>query len=143
MAATVKGLAIVWAVNGITFTAGIVSATTGAETQSLNLVRSSNRVDIMNDIGETVGEVYVNGKKEITVKAVPSHASAISSAQTSADAWTPAPGTKMTIADAEGTIIDGDYNLDEATLDADNQSPRTVTIKMHKFDANDVTATIT
>lgn len=142
MAAVVKGLGIRWAVNGITMTAGIVSASNAQEVQSLSISRTSDKVEIKNDIGETVGEVYFNGKKELRLSVIPSHASTLSGAQSSVDAHLIAAGTKITVVDAEGTIVDGDYNLDSAEGRGDNASAFMVDIVMHKFDANDVTATI-
>lgn len=143
MAATLKGLAVVYGVAGVTMTAGIVSATNGAQTQSLRLVRNSDKVEIKNDAGEVVGQVFVNGKKTLSLTVVPSHASAISSAQGSMDAYNIAAGTKITVVDAAGTVVDGDYNLISSTQNRTNDGVATLDLEMEKYDANDVTGTIT
>lgn len=146
MAATVKGLGVRWAVGGITMTAGIVSATSGQEIQSLTISRTSDKVEIRNDVGEVVGEVYYNGKKELRFSVVPtaiSGTNTIANAQTSVDSHLIAAGTKITIVDGEGTVIDGDYNLDSAEGRGENTGAFMVDLVMHKFDANDVTTTVT
>lgn len=145
MAATIKGLGIVWAVNGITMTAGIVSSTAGQAVQSLTYSRTSDKVEIKNDLGEVVGEVYYNGKRELRLTVIPSAVTGtntIANAVSSLDSHLIAAGTKITIADSSGTVMDGDYNLDSCEMRGDNSSPRMVDIVMHKFDANDVTTTI-
>lgn len=143
MAATVKGIGIRWAAGGITMTAGIVSSSNAQEVQSLTISRTADKVEIKNDIGEVVGEVYYNGRKELRLTVIPTHATTVTGAQSSVDAHLIAAGTKITVVDGEGTVIDGDYNLDSAEGRGDNNSAFMVDIVMHKFDANDVTATIT
>ena len=142
MAATLRGLAVVWGAQGITFTAGIVSSTNGAATQSLKVARGSDKAEIKNDQGEVVGQVFFNGKKTLSITVIPSHASSITSAQSSADAYLIAPGTKMTVVDAQGAIVDGDYNLLSATGNRTNEGAMTVDLEMEKYDANDVTTTV-
>lgn len=142
MSATLKGLAVVWGAQGITFTAGIVSATNGAQTQSLRVVRDSGKAYIKNDQGETVGRVDFDGKKTLSISVVPSHASSLSSAQTSMDAYLIAPGTKITVVDAQGAVVDGDYLLNSATGNRTNEGTAVVDLEMEKFDANDITTTV-
>lgn len=142
MAHSQRGLAIVWGAQGVTFTAGIVSGTNGAKTQSLRVVRSSDKAEVMNDQGEVVGQVYFNGKKTLSISVIPSHASAISSAQSSLDAHLIAPGTKVTVADDQGTTVDGDYNLISATANRTNNGVAVVDVELEKYDANDVTTSV-
>jgi len=143
MAATVKGKAIVWGVAGITLTAGIVSGTNGAENQSADFTRSSEKVEIANGDGETVTQVFYNLKKSLTLNIVPSHASVAATAATSADAWMPAPGTLVTVVDANGTIIDGDYNCISAKQTRSNTGAASGTVELEKYEANNVTSVTT
>lgn len=141
MAEIIKGLGIRWGAQGITMTAGIVSSSNGQKVQSIDFERTAEIGEIKNDIGETVGEVYYNGKKVLRLTVIPSGAT-ISAATSSVDAHLIAPGTKITVVDGSGTIIDGDYNLDSAKGRGQNTEGFMVDIEMHKFDANDVTAVI-
>jgi len=141
MAEVVKGLGIRWGAQGITMTAGIVSSTNGQKVQSIDFERTADIGEIKNDLGETVGEVYYNGKKVLRLTVIPSGAT-IAAAGTSLDAHLIAAGTKITVVDGSGTILDGDYNLDSAKGRGQNTEAFMVDIEMHKFDANDVTTTI-
>lgn len=138
MAETVKGVGIVWGVNGITCTAGIVSANNAAQIQSFNFDRTSDTAQIRNGDGETVGKVFYDGKKVLSLTVIPS-AATLSAAATSADSWTPAPGTRVVMADADGAILEGAYNLLSAKLRGTNTEARMADIELESFDANDVT----
>lgn len=145
MAELIKGAALVWGVAGITMTAGIVVGTSGSVVQSVTFNRSSDKYELRDGDGEVVGEVYYNAKKEIRLTVVPRGVSAtntIANAESSVDAHLPAPGTMVTIADANGTSIDGDFNVDSCEMRGENTGPRMVDITMHRFDANNVTGTI-
>jgi hypothetical protein len=145
MAEVVKGVGLVWGVNGITCTAGIVVGTSGQAVQSMTYSRTSDKYELKDGDGEVIGEVYYNHKREIRLTIIPravSGTNTIANAEASADAHTPSAGTMVTIADANGTSIDGDWNVDSAELRGENTGPRMVDITMHKFDANSVTTTI-
>jgi hypothetical protein len=141
MAEVIKGLGIRWGAQGITMTAGIVSATNGQKVQSIDFERTSDKGEIKNDVGEVVGQVFYNGKKTLRLTVIPSGAT-ISAAQSSVDAHLIAPGTKITVVDANGTILDGDYNLLSAKARGQLTEGVMVDLEMEKYDANDVTATI-
>jgi hypothetical protein len=141
MAEIQKGLGIVWGVDGITLTAGIVSATTAAKFQSFNFDRSADTAEIKNGDGEVAGKVFYNAKRTLSITVIPS-AATLAGAPTSADGWLPAPGTKITVADADGTVIDGDFTLLSAKLRGTNTEARMADIELEKFDANDVSTTI-
>lgn len=139
--ATIKGKALVWSVNGISFTAGIVTATAGsAAFQSSRIVRSSDTAEVKDSNGEVVSKVFFNPKKTFTVTAVPT-ATSIANAQASGDAWLPAPGTLITAVDSDGTIVDGDYNVLTATQTRTNDGAMAVELELEKFDNNNVTTT--
>lgn len=145
MAEVIKGLGIRWGAQGITMTAGIVSSTSGQKVQSIDFERTAEIGEIKNDLGETVGEVYYNGKKTLRLTVIPcavSGTNTVANATSSVDGHLIAPGTKITIVDGSGTIMDGDYNLDSSKGRGQNTEAFMVDIEMHKFDANDVTTTI-
>jgi hypothetical protein len=145
MAEVVKGVGLVWGVAGITMTAGIVTATAGQAVQSITFNRTSDKYELRDGDGEVVGEVYYNARKEVRITIVPraiTGTNTIANAVSSVDAHLPAPGTKVTMADADGTSIDGDFNVDSVEMRGENTGPRMVDITMHRFDANDVTATV-
>jgi hypothetical protein len=141
MAETIKGVGIVWGVNGISLTAGIVSGTTLAKTQSFNFDRSADKAEIRDGDGEVCGQAFYNAKRTLSLTVVPTGTS-LANAVTSADAWTPAPGTLITIVDADGAIVDGNYNLISAKLRGSNTEARMADIELERYEANDVTATI-
>jgi len=148
MAELVKGLGVRWGVNGIAYTGGIVSATTAAKIQSMNTDRTSEKKDITNESGETVGQVFYNAKRSVTITVVPVGSSTVGSglgeAGTSADAHMPAPGTKLDVTDSKGTIIDDSYNILSAKMRLSNTDVAMIDIELESFDANEVaTAPIT
>jgi len=145
MAETQSGLAVVWGVQGITFTAGITDpggASALGQKQSLTFTRASKVAYVANDLGESVGRVDFDANKVTRLTVIPSHATAKATAKTNMDSYLPAPGTKITIADADGAVIDGDYKLNSATLNKTNNGPATIDIEIEKFDANDITTVI-
>lgn len=111
MSAVLKGMGIVWSEGGITFTAGIVSATNLSLPQSANFSRTSEKTDIKGNGGTVLGQVYHGFKKVLSLTVIPCHASTVAGAITSKDAHVLKPGTTITVADASGTLMDDSYNL--------------------------------
>lgn len=103
MAADIKGTAVVWSIGGVTFTAGIVSATNASMPQSVRYQRTAENTKIKDTGGDIKTIVYHGFMKTVSITVVPSHATAIASAVTSKEAHLIAPGTKVTIADAQGS----------------------------------------
>ena len=115
MAADIKGTAVVWSVGGVTFTAGIVSATNPSLPQSLRYQRGAENTKIKDVGGEIVTIVYHGGLKTLSMTVIPSAAS-IAAAVTSKEAHVLAPGTKITIADASGaTAIETNWIIMSST----------------------------
>lgn len=141
MAATQRGLAVIYGAAGFTTTAGIVSATTKAQNQSGRFTRSSDKAEIRDGNGEVAGQVFYNAKKSHTITVVPHGDQTASTAITSLDAWLAAPGTKITVVDT-GSVMDGDYNLISGTCSRTNTDAATVEIEIERYEANDVTATV-
>jgi hypothetical protein len=143
MAALIKGMAIVWGIGGVTFTAGIVSATNAAQVQSVDLERSADKVEVKDANGECVSQVFLNKAKKVRITVVPSHASVTATAITSLDAWTPSVGTTLTLADASGAIFDGSYNCTSVKQRRANNEAVMADIEMELYEANDVTTATT
>lgn len=144
MSAILKGLGIVWSEGGITFTAGIVSATNLSLPQSANFSRTSEKTDIKGNGGTVLGQVFHGFKKVFAVTVIPYHASTISGAVTSKDAHVLKPGTTITVADASGTLIDGSYNLLSAREGRTVDGVSTVDLEMEASDESvDFTTAVT
>lgn len=124
MSALIKGNGIIWSVGGITFTAGIVSATNAAFQQSQRMSRSSEKSEIKGTDGEIKAQVFHGFRKQLSIQVAPNHATTLTGARASAEAWMPKPGTKITVADSGGefAIAADNYNClsaDQArTVDA-------------------------
>lgn len=143
---TRKGYAAVTGVDGITFTAGIVSGTHAAKNQSAEHTRDSSRAYLRDGAGDTAGVYFHDAKQVINITVIPGHGSppttpgTIADARTSLSAWRVAPGTLVTIADGDGTIIDGDYNLLSSKERRTNTDYVMLDLELEKFDANNATA---
>lgn len=124
-------------VDGITFTAGIVSATAAHFNQSARLERSGDVARVRSGEGHEASQVFYNRKKLLTVTAIPcalSGTNTIANAIASADAWTPTVGTTITVVDADGSIIDTSYNLHSVTQSRTNTDAAAVDITLEAGD---------
>jgi hypothetical protein len=111
MAATMSGKAVVFSIGGITYTAGLVTGTNAGFIQSQSFGRTADKVDVKNQDGAVAAQCFSGFKKTISHDIIPAHASTIAGAKASLEAHMLKPGTLMTIVDADGTTIDGNYNL--------------------------------
>lgn len=143
MAATIKGRAVLWSIGGVTFTAGIVSGTNASFPQSLRVTRGSNKTEVIDDGGVIRTQVFHGFKKTLSISVIPcDDAAVLADANSSADAHMPAPGTKITVADASGTIIDASYNLISATQNRSVDGVASVDLELEQGDeGNDLTTT--
>lgn len=110
MSATINGRAVLWSTGGITFTAGIVSASNPGMAQSSTFQRTSEKTEIKDDGGTIRTQVFHGFRKTLSITVIPYHASDLSNAADAHDAYLLAPGTKITVVDGAGNIA-GDYNL--------------------------------
>jgi len=144
MAETLRGIAVRWAIGGISFT-GITLTSDASKFQSLEFNRSSDKAEIKDGNGEVAGLVFYNAKKSINVTVIPG-ATSVANAQGNVDAWLPAPGTVLTAADTEGASIDASsattYNVLSCKLRLSVDGPAMVDLELERYDANDVTTTI-
>jgi hypothetical protein len=113
MAAVIKGLGVVWSVGAIDFTAVSISASvqgTGHLTQSAAVERTSEVTRVKNNAGTIKVVIFHGNMKTVRLTVVPS-GSSVANARTSSANLTPTAGTKVTITDDAGTIIDDSYNI--------------------------------
>jgi hypothetical protein len=135
MSATLKGRAVVWSISGITMTAGIVTASNPNFPQSARVQRGSEKTEIKDDGGTIRTQVFHGFKKTLSMSVIPcDSALSLSGARASMDAHMPQPGTTITVVDAGGTIIDGNYNLVSATQNRSIDGVSTLDLEMEQGD---------
>lgn len=113
MAETLKGKGIIWGTTGVT--GGVAASATDAwgsgTTAYVTDCDASIEADnspIEDDNGETAGMVFYNRRFVYNITCVPV-AAAITGAVTNATRLELTPGTKVTIADPDGTVFDGTF----------------------------------
>lgn len=107
--ATLKGKGIIAHVNGLAFTAGIVSATNLGAVQTASHDRTSEKYEVKDGNGATIAQHYYDKRFTLAVQVVP-YGTDITGARSSLDAWHLAPGTLVTITDSDGNLEDN-YNV--------------------------------
>lgn len=142
MSATIKGVGIVWSVGGVTFTAGIVSATNASLPQSLTFTRGSEKSEIKDNGGTIRTQVFHGFKKTLSITVVPSGTS-VANARSSQDAHLIAPGTTVTVVDDSGTLIDASYNLISSRLNRSVDGVAAIDLELEQGDeSNDLTTAV-
>lgn len=136
MAVTQIGLIAVWGVAGIVVTAG-VTAITGSgkgQIQSADATRSASSAQLDNDIGETVGETYYNEQYDLSISVIPCDSS-LANARLNLDALMPAPGTALSIADADSTLIDSSakYTVQSARVNRSSKGNATIDLTLKRY----------
>lgn len=150
MAETLKGKAIVWGTTG--FTGGAATSATdrwGSATTAYitdcDAAIEADSTPIEDDNGETAGMVFYNQRYTWNITAVPVGAS-VSAANTNAAALELAPGTKVTIADADGTVFDGThtaaYIVTAMRKRKTNKGATVYELTIVQYTANDISATM-
>ena len=144
MSAVIKGVGVVFSIGGVTMTAGIVST---QMVQSAKLGRSSEKTEVK-DTGGVIKSVVFHGfKKTLSLTVIPS-ANSIANAQIAADAHLGTPsvsivGTKVSVTDAAGLIMDGDYNCISATESRTVDGVLTIDLELEAGDeGTDITALV-
>lgn len=150
MASQIKGTAVFWSTAGITFTAGIVSSTSGSLVQSATLERTSEVARIKGTDGTIKTVVFSGNTKSLRITVVPcavSGTNTIANAKLSADAHVPKAGTLITVADDSGslpdTALEGSYNCISATQNRTVDGVLTVDLTLEGSDEGvDITAAV-
>jgi len=115
MSAVIKGLGVMWSVQDVTFTAGIVSGSNDQLFQSLRFSRSADKTNLKTFEGTVVGQVFSGFKRSLSLTVIPVSAVSQAGAITSANAHQLKPGTTIKVVDASSDSIGGasgvEYNL--------------------------------
>jgi hypothetical protein len=140
--ATLKGKAVIWAVNGITFSAGIsVAGTENALFQSLGFERTGDDSYVKDSAGEDISAIYANQGKLVRMTVIPG-GTAIADARSLTDKFLPTKGTLITIADTETTIVDGTYNCKGASLTRSVDNALAIELTLESRDTNNITTVV-
>jgi hypothetical protein len=149
MAVTLKGCAVVWGTGGITATGVIINETT-SKNQSANLSLESEKQEITNNDGETVGKIYYNYKQTFEISIIPVDADAsptISGAKTNLQNLLPDPGTLITIVDNDlgtgGRLYNGGkFLVERARLSRTNKGMATIDLTCETYRDKDIAANV-
>lgn len=130
--ATLKGKGIIAHVNGVAFTAGIVSATTLGALQSFSHDRTSDRYDVRDGNGAKIAIYFYDKMFGVAVQVVP-YGVDVAAARTALDAWHLAPGTLVTTTDSDGNTEDN-YNVISARQGRSNTGAAVVDLVLEAGD---------
>ena len=135
MAATIKGLGVVWSVGSQTYTGGIVSHATTAQStpQSITLNRTSDKSMVKGLDGEVLGVIFSGFMKTASLSLVPS-ASTVAAAKTALDTYCPAPGVSVTMVDSIAGLLDDNWNVTSATQNRTVDGVATVDLELEAGD---------
>jgi len=141
---------VVWGCGNLTGTDGgspAIVLGTVSTIQSNDFTWDSQKTELRNEAGDVVGMASYNGKKSISINMMPSHATAIATAKENINKLMFAPGTAITITDADGAVIDGTfsgaYQLETSRVNRTNNGPVTVDLTLVQFVDNDITLATT
>lgn len=136
---TLRGVAVITGAAGITLTAGIISATNAGHNQNISHTREADHKFVKSGSGDSVADFITDKRQMLTITVVPYHATTLASARTSNDAYKLPAGTKVTVADSDGAIIDGDYLLMSSKETRPNDANNVIDLELQKWDDNDLT----
>lgn len=146
MAETVKGVGVFWGIGSSFAAAGTGISTTGSPTllpQSVDFDADSERVDIADYKGETVGAVFFNQKQTLRIEVIPTAATI---ANAKGAAILPEPGTLVTITDTADTEVSGTnsgkYIFIRGSKRRSNKDVVRLTFELEQFLGSDISTTI-
>ena len=145
--ATLRGSGIIFG-TGVTASAGIIISATTGFVQSEDFSRQAEKTEVKDGIGDVRTVAYSNLTKSMTVVVVPADTATPTTADAvvNADAMLVAPGTIVTIADANSTVTDGThtakYLLDGCRRRTTNTGEAVVEADLMQYDANDVAVAV-
>jgi len=135
MSAVLRGRAVVFSIGGVTMTAGIINASSPDFPQSLRFQRNSEKKEVMDTGGTIRTQIFHTFKKTLSLTVVPADIGPNQSAAfDSMDNHCITPGTKVTVVDASGAVIDGSYNLTSMTQNRSVDGVATVDLEMEQGD---------
>ena len=141
--ATLRGLAVVWGID-LTASGGWAS---GVIVSDHEYSLESAQKEIMNAVGDTVGVVFSNVKKALSITLIPAHASSQTTART--NNVLPDIGTIVTITSTYAPDIDALHSVDASkyifiggSKTASQESEQRMTFNLVQYVANDVAVAI-
>lgn len=137
MAATIKGRGVIWSTGAVVGTAGIVSSSSGSLVQSVSIERTSEVTHVKDNGGTVRASIFHGGMKNLRLTVIPcavSGTNTLANAQSSGDGHTIAAGTKVSLTDDSGTVIDDDYNVLSATQNRTVDGVATVDLVLEASD---------
>lgn len=150
MAATLKGATAVWFMKDTSFaqTTGngtAYAAVTGTiNIQSATGSRTSDQALLRNNTGDVVAEGYNNDRYEATFETIPSGTDA---AQLASAYILPKAGQTVVIIEqvnSANTFMSAQtWIVDNADFRGDLSSPRSISIRMHRYEHSDISADMT
>lgn len=134
-----KGIGVVWGISstGYTYTAAATVLAVKGTGQTFR--RSAEKFECKDGNDETIGLVFRNEKKELTLRCYPS-STTLALAQ--AANVLPAPGDKFVVTDAPDPDIAGTYIVDECSKEKVNSGITSFDIKVTEYATGDLSATI-
>ena len=144
MAATIKGLGVVFGVGSQTYTGGIVSDATTAQStpQSIRLSRTADEVKVKTIDGQVIGAIFSGFMKTVSLTVIPSAATVAGAGNAAAD-FAPAPGTSVTIVDSllDGTTAAGisdNWLVMSATTNRTVDGVATIDLELEASEENEI-----
>ena len=129
----------------MTLVGAALAATDSGLAQSAKVTLDSNVGDVVDRTGQTVGKVFYNRKKTVSLTVIPA-GTTVALAQAAAVAWMPLPGTAVTVTEAAPTIFggvqSGKFNCISSTANQTNDGAATVDIELEQFEDADVSLAI-
>jgi hypothetical protein len=146
MAETIKGVGVFWGIGSSFVAAGTGISTTGSPTlrpQSVDFGVESERVDISDYKGETVGAVFFNQKHTLSMEVIPTAATI---ANAKGASILPEPGTLVTITDTDDTEASGThsgkYLFIRGSKRRSNKDVVRLTFELEQFLGSDISSTV-
>ena len=132
MAASLVGKIAIWGAGGVTVS-GIIADANG-QLQSVDFTRTADSANLDNSVGETVGQAYYNDHFDVTLSVIPAGTDAIA-AKANLDALLPAPGTAVSIVDADSVITDSSakFTVQSARVNRTNKGFATVDLTLRRY----------
>lgn len=111
-----------------------IISTTAATLQSRTHRRSANKVELTGEDGEPQGLCFYNQVDEVTLTCVPSSATDIATAIANQNAITGSTiGAAAVLADTDGTVLDGNFILEEISNPQNVGQYATVDVTLRKY----------
>lgn len=142
--ATLKGVGVVWAIGDFTATGVVIAATDMI--QSIDLTKTSDKAELVDNDGEVGGAAYYNHKRNLSVSILPS-AATIAQAVTNMQSMQPDSGTAVAFTNLDtglssaATTVSANYICEESTLRRTNTGAAIVDATLIQY-STDISTTV-